>query len=293
MCNAASPSIALILTCVLSTSLPACAASRDANAAPPPPQRQRTPSASATDRDDTESDTPVPVVVHSRFDPAPLTDEQTDDILERAGNVAPTGIGVWFILLRNNRERNGVLRYAVTVFFEPDSTTARLRKGKYVRVDGLGDALRDCLCRALAAEGSPDGPMPSRQWCESWPPRASPLFDYCQVSRQETPFTDDRAVPDGSLLPFPAPDGFTDEETVDVVDFIRTDPKLPDPAPPVFSPSGRFDGRSPIIAIERQGSTIEVRCGVCEGLLSCRGTVLYLVRESDTLRIVTTGRWVS
>ena len=79
-------------------------------------------------------------------------------------------------------------------------------------------------------------------------PAARSLGEYVQVSLKERPFGGDLGTPKGTLLPLRAPQGFTDEEIIEIVDFIRTNPEGVKRPNSVLHPE-RFNGSAPIIEI--------------------------------------------
>ncbi len=208
----------------------------------------------------------VPVVVHSRFNPAPLSPAQRREIVERATRAAPNGERVWFVLLKRNHVLDGEQRYAVDVLFTPHVQSPRLRSGRYVELGGE----REFFAR-LIREAMPDGHVSNDAAEVS-------TREYCQVSLKETPFDHELRVPQGTLLPFDRPQDFSDQELVEVVDFAR-------------SSEGGLD-REPIIEIRRQNDQIWVLCGVCEGMLSGMGEMISCERVDGVVSVVSRGTWV-
>lgn len=234
----------------------------------------------------------VPVLLHSRFKPTPLTDGQMDEILDDARQMAPKEKDVWFILLKNNSERDGVLRYNVNVYFTPEFATARLRKGRYIGLGGGIEEIREILRKLFPeSEGGDQGARQndSRIAKER---RFERLCGYYQVSQRDEPFGNDLGIPRGTLLPFAAPEGFADDEVVDLVDFIRTNPPGLQRPNAITFPT-RFDGTAPIISIKRTGGMIEILCGVSEGMLSGMGEMMQCKKEKGAYKVMALGQWVS
>ena len=113
-----------------------------------------------------------------------------------------------------------------------------------------------------------------------------------QVSLEDHPFGEDLDTPSGTLLPFPVPEGFTDDEVIEIVDFIRTNPEIVS-GPNTIPLVRRFNGSAPIIKIERRDGQIEVTCGVLEGPLSGSGEVIRCIKEDGSYQVVSLGWWVS
>ena len=255
----------------------------------PPSERRRSTEPLATGGNSPAAEARrVPVVLHSRFNPTPLTDEQMCEILGEARRLAPRGKDVWFILLKSNGEYEGALRYCVNVYFTPDIATARLRKGRYIGLGGGFEEIREIIQKLFDAEDQAARQGDSHTTKERQFVR---LHEYYQVSLCDEPFGDDLGAPSGTLLPFAAPEGVSDVEVVEVVDFARTNPAV-QPRPNTFPVPSRFNGSAPVIGIERKDGMIEILCGVSEGMLSGMGELMQCKKEDGTLKVVALGQWV-
>ena len=236
----------------------------------------------------------VPIVYQSeRFTPIPLTPQQIDEFVSIASKAMPTGPSVWFILVRRNSKHDGELSYNVTVYFTPDETTARLRQGRYLHLSNWANKLAKVIEKAFG-ERSKDPSVAAPKIHETdWTKR---LRSYYQVSISNQPFGKELDAPEDSLLPFDVPVGFTGDEVIDIVDFVRSDP-LYTPSPSkahaneIIVPM-QFDGSDPIVAIEKEDCIITVRTGTVEGPLSGIGDLLRCVRDGEEFVIIGTGMWV-
>ncbi len=218
----------------------------------------------------------VPIVYQTkRFTPIPLTPQQIDEFLSTASKAMPKGPSVWFILVRGNSKHDGELPYNVIVYFRPDETTARFRKGRYLHLDNWWNSL-----------GIKTAPI-------DWTNR---LKSYFQVSQADRPFGKKLEIPHGSMLPFDSPEGLDDEEVIGIVDFVRSNPTHTPPQskdyPDSFRSPVQVDGSAPIVVIEKKAETIEVRTGTVEGMFSGMGQLIRIVRDGEDYRITTTGTWV-
>lgn len=218
----------------------------------------------------------IPIVYQSeRFTPKPLAYQQIDEFLSTASKAMPKGPSVWFILVRSNSKHDGELSYNVIVYFRPDETTARFRKGRYLHLDNWWNSL-----------GIKTAPI-------DWTNR---LKSYFQVSQADRPFGKKLEVPRGSMLPFDSPEGLADEEVIGIVDFVRSNPTYTPPPskeyPDSFRKPIQHDGSAPIVVIKKADDTIEVRTGTVEGPLSGIGHLLRIVRDGADFRIIGTGTWV-
>jgi len=130
--------------------------------------------------------------------------------------------------------------------------------------------------------------------------RAPHVYRYWQVSRSDQPFREELTVPDESLLPFAVPEGFTEEEVIEIVDFLRSGPsEEPDGSnasgyPRTLGFPQRLDGAQPIHSIERRDGVIEVRTGVQQDMLAGQGEILRCRKRDDgTFEVLSLGMWIS
>ncbi len=193
----------------------------------------------------------VPVVYNYRFEHLPLSESQVEDLMNRGEMTCPDDRDLWFLYVTANWERTGVRHPAATVYFTPEEHTPRLRKGKYAF-----------------------GTLP-------------PAHEYWQVSRKHKPFKGAPQVPGIALLPFPKPIGFSEEEVIEIVDFVRTNPE--------HAQTGAvFCGSSPILSIVRGGDNIEVMTGAIQGMLAGTGQLLTCKKRKDgTFEVLSVATWVS
>jgi len=207
-----------------------------------------------------------------RFDHPPLTDAQVEALLTRAQRCCPEGQQPWFIYVVANWKEPEGRRPAATVYFTPGEAAGRVRKGKF-ECGGVAEAELAKIRKALGAEEAREA---ARGVCEYW-----------QVSRRDEPFTEDVDVPDVGILPFPRPIGFTENEVVELIDFIRTNPERDNCAV-------AFDGSQPILSITRSDDVITVRTGTIEAMLAGSGQFLTCKRKTDgTFEVLSIGIWVS
>lgn len=221
----------------------------------------------------------LPVTSSGRFVRQPLTQTQIDEIRSSAEPLAPAGEEAWFILVRRNQLRGEKLQYAITVYYTPEEQTERIRRGHRTSFDPQVQKFIDVMTKSLGGTASSQ-------------PRAKRLSPYCQVSLADQPFGEDLKTPSGTLLPFPAPTGFTDDEIIAIVDFIRTSPARAS-APSMRLSLSKFDGTAPIISIGRNQDYIEVKTGVLEGPLCGIGTFVRFIKTEDGFEVVAVGQWVS
>ncbi len=226
----------------------------------------------------------VPVVYDERLRPARLTSQQMDGILSEAVPFCPKGQHVWFIWVHDNFEFSGELYCNATVYFTPTMVTSRIRKGQSIGFWQDVSSFSKRLGR----------PVKTRE----------DLSDYCQVALREKPFGQELDVPAGTLMPFAPPKGFADDEVVEIVDFIRTNPKKTEQPEVTFVRSEgdtytvyhrpvTFDGSQPILSIERKNGTIEVRAGTVQRTWAGAGQMLRLIEAPEGFKVLEIFLWVS
>lgn len=226
----------------------------------------------------------VPIVAGGRFaHPAP-TQEQLEELLRWVLPRAGKNRDVWFIYARANWKLETGRELNATVYFTPKRESARLRKGVSRHV-GLS------IARILELEA-----LIEQLEAQPQPKESPPLPEYWQISLKGHPFAEMLEVPDGTLLPFPKPEGLSEQEVIEIVDFVRTNPKQPQTDPNRVSSASLwgFDGSRPILSINKSDGVIEVRSGTREGILSGSGQIIRLMRTGDdTFDVLAIGQWVS
>ena len=228
-----------------------------------------------------------PPVVYSRRraglgHPA-LSDEQIATILQASADRKPEGKAIWFIYALANWEVKGQREGTVEVFFSPDSQTPRLRKGEFFRM-----TTKPIPKQTASKDVPPTMPANPR---DAGP---GPSNEYWQVSQRDEPFEAGLQVPTPDLLPFTRPDGFSEEDVVRLVDFVRSSPPTPRDSPNSVPVPDRIDGSLPILSIRRNADVIEVRTGTLEGPLSGRGEQLQIQKAADGgFELLKAAQWVS
>lgn len=132
------------------------------------------------------------------LNPAALRPEQLTEIEAEAEKARPAGRDVWFVLVLSNRLYQGKWDYRAIVYFTPDETSPRLRKGRYLGVSSLFLRYRDRL-----------------------PKHDAELSNYVQVSLPDKPFGEVAEVPWGPELPFDPPEEVAEADLVPVLDAAR------------------------------------------------------------------------
>ncbi len=204
--------------------------------------------------------------IEVRYDPAlspkALTAQEKNELTNLAAARANDDCRPWFVCVRYND--NGI--FAADLFFAPDTSSARLRKGTYAHVEGWEDLLSVVK----------DGP-------------AEQMPRYAQISPPTEPFDHRLTVPDRVMMPFEPDHHFfgeavklSDSELVSLVDLVR----------PVFA---KNDG-GPIYRIEAKGEMIRVFSGEQQGPLGGGGRFVDVKRKIGggfELANEEVGRWVS
>ena len=221
----------------------------------------------------------VPAVYDQRLGPLELTRRQKLEIIAQAAPLTPKGRKIWYVLVRDNRRFEGELSYIATVYFSPDFSSARLRKGKCMHVWHVSAEMRETSERFMKLVNVDQRELPPR------------LPGYRQVSLAAQPFGENVAVPEKILWPFTVDGEFTDQEVIEIVDFVRAAIKrrkgqllgllefVPDE--PVLSITAQSKGR------------IEVFTGTRQHWLAAEGHYFILIGKGGKLLIVKEGSWLS
>ncbi len=236
------------------------------------------------------------VVYHKRLDPAMLTDEQLGGISDYLCLTDFDIKDVWFVnVIYNN---NSILK--TVVYFLPEANDKRIWNGKYIHYGSYQRSRRSKLTR------------------EQVKPH---YYEYIQVAAKEKISGGQVGIPtQANLYPFPTPQGFTEDEIVGIVDFIRSDPNEIMIAPrksimhedpkkekiTAFKDSVEayitvttmismqpIERDLPIKDISRNGDIIEVETGVQEGPLAGYGQVLEIRKTDVGYELISVGMWVS
>lgn len=227
-----------------------------------------------------------PVIYDTRLQSVPLSDAQINWITEEARRVAPKNNGIWFALVHHSyvSDKNES-SWNATVFYRPTTTTARIRKGQCLYLRSEFKRLNEAIA-AIATQPQAQEP--------------SPLADYVQVSLRDAPFGRTFEPPPYQLWPFPLPEGFSDDELVDLVDFARTSPRVPEQRKEM--PNGGFsinlggipfDGAEPIYSIcLLEGGIVEVRSGAAQDMLAGAGRSMKCVKRDGKWIVLETGLWM-
>ena len=178
----------------------------------------------------------VPIVYNDSILVRALTDDQVEEILRGAGEIAPKGARVWFVLVIDNYYpllKPTQHEFRVRVFFSPDAPL------------GKRGAPQPRLRRGHSAYFFSDSERPV-------------LHDYVQVSRPGAPFGDRLDAPTLADVPFRVnvmreskPVEISDEGIVGLTDFARLILEK--------------HHKQPLRWINRDGDEIEVRTGVGSG----------------------------
>jgi hypothetical protein len=210
---------------------------------------------------------PSQLIYHTRFKTEPLTSQQFTLLSRSIKNVRLDNKDVWFVRVLYNRYR----QLTAKIYFMPDVTSNRVRKGKYIyfRLEDL--ALEDLKIGDL---------MPSE------------YMEYIQVSLKEEPFTAQVEIPpQNSMLPFSVSESFTEQEVVEIVDFIRSGPKMLSAKQNVtYSP---VKGNLPIMTITREEEVIKARTGTQEYGIAGIGQVLEIRKTDQGYEPTEILEWVS
>jgi len=207
------------------------------------------------------------IIYHTRLKPDPLTKRQIGMLSKSIKNVRLDKKDVWFVRVLYNRNRH----LKAKIYFMPETTSKRTRKGKYIYCRLVDLALLDLKINDLK------------------PPE---YMEYIQVSLKDKPFTAQVEIPpQNSMLPFSVSESFTDQEVVEIVDFIRSGPKILSTKPNVMYFPVERD--TPIMTIIKEGEVIKVRTGTKEHGIAGMGQVLEIRKTEQGYELTDVIEWLS
>lgn len=210
----------------------------------------------------------VPVIYHPLLKPDELQAGQLERILDKVRQSGSQHRKIWFVRVLPN-EADRLDTFNAVVYYRPEYSSERLRKGRFFRIDGLTMTDDD---RGEALDGNP-------------PDEAAVCQDYCQVSSPDRGFGFELEVPPHDLLfPFSRGEDVSDEEVVEVADFVRS------MAQSGNSYSG-FKGDAPVVLIEKKDGLIEIRAGATDGLVSGAGHILRIRKTGARYELMNVVPW--
>jgi hypothetical protein len=211
---------------------------------------------------------PSRIIYHNTLDPAPLSTNQLDELSKFVCDTKPND--VWFVRVLYNRQE--ILR--AEIFFLPEISTSRMRKGKCAYYDSQFYAFpKEYLDTQEVIDAKGFNPK---------------YYDYVQVLPEIYFSVVESEIPfDDYMLPFSASDDFSDQEIIDIVDFIRGE------RAEKTERHFRIDRTLPIMSITEHEDTIVIRTGTLEGPEMGMGQEIHLKKIDDRYSIIKVMEWVS
>jgi hypothetical protein len=233
------------------------------------------------------------VIYYSPNHPEPLTQVQLDELSQCASQVRPLNQSIWFVRVLLNWDTDLTAR----IYYMPDFSDMRIRKGKYFTYNSYGNNIK--TTKESFPDNSPSQANSAQDTSGSIPhlfrEREKPnCLDYIQVSKANELFSVGRIEipPQNNMLPFGTPKGFSEQEIIGIIDFIRSEPKV---TRALHSSSAviKIDPTLPIENIYREGETIEIRTGTEEGRLMGGGEVIEIKMTDSGYELIHVGGWIS
>ena len=198
----------------------------------------------------------VPVIYHPLLKPEKLQAEQLKGILDKASQSVPEHGKIWFVRVLCN-EADRLDTFSAVVYYRPEYSSDRLRKGRFFCID------------------------------EDPPDEAAVCREYCQVSSGERDFGFDLEVPGQDMLfPFSRGEDVSDEEVVEVVDFIGSMAQS-------SNSYSEFKGDAPVVSIDKKDGVIEIRTGTKQDLAGSAGHILRIRKTGTRYELINVVPWVS
>ncbi len=210
------------------------------------------------------------LIYHETLDPEPLDQNQLDMLSRLVCLTNPNY--VWFT--RVLYHRRGTLR--ATIYFLPDSSSQRIKKGKATYFDSTYFTLP----KEYLDEQKID---PNNVFSPEYYEYVQVLPRYYSPSPGQIPTTD-------YLLPFSLSGKFTEQEIIEIVDFVRSD----NINKTRFGESDfRIDNQLPIMWIRKENEIIKIKTGTLEGPQMGAGEEIYLQKLGDGYTVTKCFWWVS
>jgi hypothetical protein len=225
---------------------------------------------------------PIPVV---SWDGEPAFSRADMDKIVAFANTKAPGKQVWYIDVHLYGKYKGVSVWNTTLYFVPDVTRPRIQRGKclYIRSEWI----------------HPEDKLPG--YPATLDVSHAEASDYVLVPAPGAVLA--RDLPTGIAAPFGASETFSDEEIIEIADFVRSI----GPQPPIItkqlpdgsissslSPMFGFDPKQPILSITRRDDgKIEVETGNVWELLAGSGNVLTLEKADGRWKVISCGQWVA
>lgn len=181
---------------------------------------------------------------------------------------------VWFVRVLGSLHIFNVLR--ADIYFLPDYSSGRLRKGKFTRYDSFD--FRDSK-KALVEQGYDPNKLPKPEYRE---------YVYV-LPKNDTP-SPNQLPSSESLLPFTVADGFADQEIVEIIDFVR----LQKPMRMILkNVPWDLNDQLPIMRIWKNQGNIIIMTGTQESPLSGSGQRLTIKKTDGGYELISKTSWIS
>jgi hypothetical protein len=249
------------------------------------------------------------VIYHTRLNPEKLTDDKLQKLSEYIGRTQLKEKEVWFVRVVYNSSDS----FRAAVYFKPERTRERTRWGKYIWYDSFLDDI-ELPDEFLERAGLSREEVIARH-CKN----------YIQVSTKGDPFTEGKQEipPQNLMLPFEMPEDFSEQEIVEIIDFIRSKPRIKTEGDSRFLQeiiaelykAEEFDksdlgadydlpeqtttwypdvaGEQPVMSMNREGEDIVIETGTVEGMLAGSGAIIKIRKTEDGYELLEVGMWVS
>jgi hypothetical protein len=216
---------------------------------------------------------------HNHINPEPLSKEQLKILSTFVCETKPNH--VWFVRVLYNRRDT----LNATIYFLPDYSSERLRKGKFTSYNSFFGYKSPK--RYLDEHGFDPNEVPKPEYYEY----VDVLPKYYSPSPGQTPISD-------HLIPFSVSTNLSDQEIIEISDFIRFEnikkPKPNDSSLDLLEIEDvdPINRNLPIMLITKEGKNIKVTTGTQEGPWAGIGQILEIKKIENGYELVSIGMWV-
>jgi len=156
---------------------------------------------------------PLEVRYGTHLNPAKLSPQQLAEITEIAEAHRPAGREIWYVRVATNDKYKGEWHYSAAVYYTPDVTTGRIRKGKMTGASSMfGGVAEHKKLRERLRESAKRHPEELSD---------TDLGEWVQIAPADRPFGTELKVLFGAVAPFAPVKGISDDDLVAIVDDAR------------------------------------------------------------------------
>jgi len=222
-----------------------------------------------------------------------LTKKQLSKLSQYINTLDQIKSEVWFVRVISHKDDF----VNADIYFLPYIQHERIWKGNwisYISMHGKEHLLDNLI--------EPENEKYLLEYCYVLLPCKKYLLEYCQLLLPYKLFLSSTVPTQDIRMPFRAPEGFSDKEIIEIIDFIHSKPEIVSVSKANNSNQDstetdfflyEIDLDLPIRSISRKGNIIEVETGTMYGVLAGSGEILTIRKTEDGYELLSVGMWLS